>query len=276
MSDRPSVPLLELRNVAVEYGHGARANRVIHDVDLTIATGETVGVLGESGSGKTTLGRAIVGLEPIASGAILFRGDDITRSGVSERRRLARHIQVVFQDPYSSLNPAVEIGRLMQEPLVAAGLAGRDAEHRVGDLLRRVGLPAEAARSYPGAFSGGQRQRIAIARALVSGPALIVCDEPVSALDLSVQAQVLNLLRDLQDEYQLSYLFIGHNIDVVRFMSHRIAVLAGGRIVEVGDAEQVATAPRHDYTRSLLAAVLSPDAAVRDERRRERATRRAS
>ncbi|MCL8017261.1 dipeptide/oligopeptide/nickel ABC transporter ATP-binding protein [Streptomyces sp. AS02] len=269
-------PVLALRSLSVDYGIGHHRRRVVHGIDLEVRRGETVGLLGESGAGKSTLGRAVVGLTPVADGRILVDGEDVTRPSRRERRQLARKVQMVFQDPYSSLNPAVPVGRLLAEPLLAAGVPAREARARSSDLLRRVGLPASADQQYPGSFSGGQRQRIAIARALVCGPGLVVCDEPVSALDVSVQAQVLNLLRDLQQEYDIGYLFIGHDIDVVRFMSDRIAVLEGGELVEVGDAEQVTRRPGHACTRNLMAAAPSTDPEIRTERRRMRALARAS
>ncbi|MGD0554150.1 MAG: ABC transporter ATP-binding protein [Streptosporangiaceae bacterium] len=224
-------------------------------VSLDIAAGQTLGLVGESGSGKTTLGRAILGLTPVTAGTITFGGQDITRLPNARRRALGSQIQAVFQDPYGSLNPALKVKAILAESLRAAGPVPSDrAAERIRDMLVRTGLPESAVSRYPGAFSGGQRQRIAIARALMPGPRLVVCDEATSALDLSVQAQILNLLRDLQQQLSLSYLFIGHNLDVVRFISDRVVVLYHGQLLEEGPASVVARQPRHPYTRSLVAA----------------------
>ncbi|MEU0532954.1 ABC transporter ATP-binding protein [Amycolatopsis tolypomycina] len=226
------MPLLELQDLSVGY---RPHHPVVDGVSLTVRRGETLGLLGESGSGKSTIGHAIVGLVRPSGGRILFRGEDIAGT---RRRELSRHLQIVFQDPHGSLNPSRTVGSTLAEPLrVVARLPRRAAEQRVAAVLDRVGLPPAAATRHPGAFSGGQLQRIAIARALVLEPELVVCDEPTSALDLSVQAQVLNLLLDLQQQLGLSYLFISHDIDVVRFFCHRVVVLRGGRV-----AEQVPTA----------------------------------
>jgi len=251
----PHPPLLSVRDLTVEYR--SRRHRVVavNGVSLDIAPGETVGLVGESGSGKTTLGRAVLGLVAPAAGRIAFDGRDITRARGAARRALARDIQVVFQDPYGSLNPAMTVSSILAESLRARGRLPRpEVAGRVGEMLARVGLPASAAGGYPGAFSGGQRQRLAIARALMPGPRLVICDEATSALDLSVQAQVLNLLRDLQRQYALSYLFIGHDLDVVRFAAHRIVVMYHGLVMEAGPADAVARDPRHPYTRLLVAA----------------------
>jgi ABC-type oligopeptide transport system ATPase subunit len=237
------VSLLEIRDLVIEYRSRGRHVRALDGVSLDIDKGETVGLVGESGSGKTTLGRAILGLVPVTAGTICYDGQDITKASPKRRRALASQIQAVFQDPYSSLNPALKVSRILAE-------AGHP--QKIHDMLHRTGLPATAAGKYPGAFSGGQRQRIAIARALMPSPDLVICDEATSALDLSVQAQILNLLRDLQREYSLSYLFIGHNLDVVRFMSHRIVVLYRGHVVESGTSLQIARQPQHPYTRQLV------------------------
>jgi peptide/nickel transport system ATP-binding protein len=222
-------------------------------VSLTVGQDETVGLVGESGSGKTTIARAVLGLTQPGGGGVRFEGEDITHASRSRRRELSRHLQVVFQDPYSSLSPTRTIGQTLAEPLIAHRLAGpRQAREQVAAMLERVGLPPDAMSRFPGEFSGGQRQRVAIARALMPSPRLVICDEPVSALDLSVQAQVLNLLRDLQREYRLGYLFIAHNLAVVRHMSHRIVVLYRGRVMEQGPAGAVYDTPGHPYTRALL------------------------
>jgi ABC-type glutathione transport system ATPase component len=268
-------PLLDVRDLSVEYQRGGRGptNRALTGVSLQIGRGETLGLVGESGSGKSTLGNAVLGLVPVRTGTIAFDGRDITRAGRAERRALSRHLQVIFQDPYSSLNPARAIGQTLAEPLlVHRQLDRRQTKEQVGDMLERVGLPADAAGRRPASFSGGQRQRVAIARALMLSPKLVICDEAVSALDLSVQAQVLNLLMDLQEDLSLSYLFISHDLDVIRLVSQRIAVLYHGAIVETGPAENVYSTPRHDYTRRLLAAVPVPDPGARRDRRVSRAT----
>jgi peptide/nickel transport system ATP-binding protein len=234
----------------VEYPHRVRA---LDSVSLDIAPGETVGLVGESGSGKTTLARAVLGLVPVTSGSIAFNGTDITGARGAQRRALGSQIQAVFQDPYSSLNPSIKVSSVLAESLRAAGkLPAGEVGRRTLAMLEQVALPAASAAKYPSAFSGGQRQRLAIARALMPSPSLVVCDEATSALDLSVQAQILNLLRDLQRRYSLSYLFIGHNLDVVRFVSHRIVVLYRGQVLEEGPAAAVARKPRHPYTQLLV------------------------
>lgn len=262
--------LLRVSHLHVDFsvGWGRPPLHAVDDVSLTIGPKETVGLVGESGSGKTTLGRAILGLAPIAAGSIEFDRRDITNLRYKDRRRLSRQLQVVFQDPYSSLNPTRTIGQTLSEPLRAhESLNSADTAQRVTSMLLRVGLPPDAVTRYPAHFSGGQRQRIAIARALMLRPRLVICDEPVSSLDLSVQAQVLNLLRELQAELDLSYLFIAHDLAVVRHLSHRIVVLYRGQIMEVGPAAEVYERPAHPYTRVLLDACLVPDP-VRQRRRR--------
>jgi oligopeptide/dipeptide ABC transporter ATP-binding protein len=270
-------PLLNVSDLTVEFqGQGRRSPlRAVDGVSLTVSARETVGVVGESGSGKTTIGRAILGLTPVTAGAIAFAGNDITRAGHRERRDLSANLQVVFQDPYSSLNSSRTVGQTLSETLgVHAGQLSRtERAERVASSLERVGLPGAAAGRYPAHFSGGQRQRIAIARALMVQPALVVCDEPVSALDLSVQAQVLNLLHELQTEFGLSYLFIAHDLAVVRHLSHRIIVLYRGRIMEEGGADVVYDKPAHPYTRSLLEAAPVPDPQVQSGRRLARRNR---
>jgi ABC-type glutathione transport system ATPase component len=262
--------LLRVRDLTVEYQSGRRTKhvRALDSVSLSIGAGETLGLVGESGSGKSTLARAILGLAPVRSGTIEFDGRDITRATRSERRALSADVQVVFQDPYSSLNPARTIRQTLAEPLgVHERLSRREVSERVREMLVAVGLAADAAERYPRHFSGGQRQRIAIARALMLSPRLIVCDEAVSALDLSVQAQILNLLLELQEELSLSYLFISHDLSVVRHLSHRIAVLYLGEVVESGPTNVVCGRPTHPYTRALLASAPVPDPAPQRARR---------
>ena len=234
--------------------------RAVDGVSLSIRRGETVGLVGESGSGKSTVARAVLRLLEPTSGRIRFDGVDITRTREAELRPLRRRMQMIFQDPYASLNPRHSVGRIVAEPLRAHGLAGRvDAGRQAVELLRLVGLPEEAATRYPHEFSGGQRQRIGIARAIAARPELIVADEPVSALDVSIQAQIVNLLQRLQAELGLTYLIVAHDLAVVRHISDRIAVMYLGRIVEVSSAEDLYRNPRHPYTMALLSAVPIPD-----------------
>jgi peptide/nickel transport system ATP-binding protein len=242
--------------------------RAVDDISLQIKRGETVGLVGESGCGKSTVGRTILRLYKPTAGRIVFDGKDITNLGESDLRPLRRRMQMVFQDPFASLNPRHSVGRIVGEPLRTHGLAGRrDAARRVRELLQIVGLPTDAATRYPHEFSGGQRQRIGLARALALNPDFVVADEPVSALDVSIQAQIINLLEQLQQEFDLTYLFIAHDLAVVRHISDRIAVMYLGWIVEVSPAAELYDDPLHPYTISLLSAVPIPDPVV--ERRRD-------
>jgi peptide/nickel transport system ATP-binding protein len=242
--------------------------RAVDDVSLTIQRGETVGLVGESGCGKSTVGRTIIRLYKPTDGRIVFDGRDISKLNDQEMRPLRRRMQMVFQDPFASLNPRHSVGRIVGEPLRSHGLANRrESAGRVSELLSIVGLPQDAAGRYPHEFSGGQRQRIGLARALALNPDFIVADEPVSALDVSIQAQIINLFEQLQEEFELTYLFIAHDLAVVRHISDRIAVMYLGWIVEVSPAAELYENPLHPYTISLLSAVPIPDPVV--ERQRE-------
>jgi oligopeptide/dipeptide ABC transporter ATP-binding protein len=271
-----NAPLLEVADLSVVYKAPSRRGRdtiAVDDVTLAVPRGKTVGLVGESGSGKTSLGWAILGLAPVSAGSVLFDGEEIADASGASRRRLARRMQVVYQDPYGSLNPARRIRDTIGETLrFNLGLEPDEVAERVARVLDEVGLPASAGDGFPAHFSGGQRQRVAIARAIVSDPEFILCDEPVSALDLSVQAQVLNLLARLRADRNLSYLFISHDLSVVRYLSDEIAVMYSGRIVERGPAAIVAGSAVHPYTRALIAASPVPDPRAQA---RNRAARRA-
>ncbi|MEV4775925.1 ATP-binding cassette domain-containing protein [Microbacterium sp. LTA6] len=268
-----SESLLTVDDLVVEYpGKGFRAKpfQALKGVSIDIKPAETVGLVGESGSGKTTLGRAVLGLAPVTGGKITYDSRDISQLRRAERRALSSEIQVVFQDPYSSLNPSLTIEQILAEPLQARGVDANTAKTRVRDLLDHVGLPSGARSRLPREFSGGQRQRIAIARALALAPKLIVCDEPVSALDLSTQARVLDLFIEIQERTGVSYLFITHDLAVVRHISHRVAVMYHGEIVETGDGDQVTARPAHPYTQRLFMASPVPDPDKQEARRLER------
>jgi oligopeptide transport system ATP-binding protein len=249
--------------------------KAVDGVSFEIEAGKTLGLVGESGSGKSTTGFCILQLLKPTSGSIRFMGKELTELGREELRRTRREMQIVFQDPYSSLDPRMTVGNIVGEPLAVHGIGTRrDRRGRVRELLDVVGFNPDFTNRYPHEFSGGQRQRIGIARALALSPRLIVCDEPVSALDVSIQAQILNLLKDLQRDFQLTYLFIAHDLAVVRTMSDVIAVMNEGRIVELGPAEDVYTKPRDEYTKALLSAVPIPDPRKMRERKVERRTLR--
>ena len=245
--------------------------RAVDGVSFSIMEGETLGLVGESGSGKSTTGYCILRLLEPTEGSVRFEGREVTELGREDLRRVRREMQIVFQDPYASLDPRMTVGDIVGEPLVVHGVGTRrDRGARVRELLDVVGFDPTFVNRYPHEFSGGQRQRIGIARALALNPKLIVCDEPVSALDVSIQAQILNLLKDLQDEFGLTYLFIAHDLAVVRAMSDRIAVMNRGELVELGPAEEVYSTPREEYTKALLAAVPVPDPRKMKERKVER------
>ncbi|SMG19023.1 ATP-binding cassette domain-containing protein [Agreia pratensis] len=265
--------LLDVKDVVVEYpikGFRKAPFKALKGVSLDIRAGETVGLVGESGSGKTTLGRAVLGLAPVTGGSILYKGADIAHLGRRERRALSSEIQVVFQDPYTSLNPSLTIEQILVEPLTVKNIAAKEASRRVLSLLDQVGLPQSAADRLPREFSGGQRQRIAIARALALEPRLIVCDEPVSALDLSTQARVMDLFKEIQERTGVAYLFVSHDLAVVRNLSHRVAVMYHGEIVEWGDGDQVTARPEHPYTQRLFLAAPVPDPVRQEQRRADR------
>ena len=280
------MPLLSIRDLIKVYqadgglfGQTARQVRAVNGVSLDIAQGETLGLVGESGCGKTTLGRMILRLIEPTSGAIDFNGHNVLAAGASELRHLRRDMQIIFQDPFASLNPRMRVEEIVTEPLVihgwlpqsnsassptsagpTSGTPSSAQRHQAArEIMRAVGLDESALRRYPHEFSGGQRQRIGIARALILRPKFVVCDEPVSALDVSVGAQIVNLLKQLQRDFGLTYLFISHSMPVVRYLSDRIAVMRRGEIVEIGPAEQITAHPQHEYTRTLLEATPEPE-----------------
>jgi ABC-type oligopeptide transport system ATPase subunit len=257
------MPLLEARNLRKTFhsdasllgSHAASEIRAVDDVSLSIEQGETLGLVGESGSGKSTLGRMLVRLIEPDSGSVSVDGKDLLQARSNDLRQLRRNIQIIFQDPFGSLDPRMTVEQIVCEPLVVHGEGSRKARlARSAEMMRAVGMEASALNRYPHEFSGGQRQRIGIARALILRPKFIVADEPVSALDVSVGGQIVNLMRRLQQEFQLTYLFISHSLPVVRYLATHIAVMHLGKLVETGTTEEITTAPRHEYTRSLLAA----------------------
>ena len=263
-----AMPLLEIRNLTKIYrtegafGQAQREVRAVNGVSLDIHAGETLGLVGESGCGKSTLGRMVLRLIEPTSGSVRFDDQDVLAALGSALRRLRRDMQIIFQDPFASLNPRMKVEELVTEPLlIHQGRRLTSAQRRATaeEIIHAVGLEDSALRRYPHEFSGGQRQRIGIARALVLRPKFIVCDEPVSALDVSVGAQIVNLLKQLQRDFGLTYLFISHSMPVVRYLSDRIAVMRAGEIVELGPAEQITSQPTHEYTRTLLAATPEPE-----------------
>ena len=262
-----------MEGLTVEYalrgGGGRRRLRAVDDLSFTIAPGETLGIVGESGCGKTTVGFAVCGLQPAAAGVIRYRGRVLSGLEGQALREARRELQIVFQDPFSSLNPRMAVGESIGEPLLVRGTAGGTAlRERVAELLRIVGLDPAAAGRYPHQFSGGQRQRLVIARALALRPRLIVCDEPVSALDVSVRSQILNLLGELKERFGVAYLFISHDLSVIRHIADRVGVMYLGRLVELAPTDTLFTAPCHPYTQALMEAIPLPDP------RRQRARRR--
>jgi ABC-type oligopeptide transport system ATPase subunit len=271
-----SQPLVAVKGLCRTYGGEKRLIggptpllKAVNDVSFEIAPGETLGLVGESGSGKSTTGRVLLQLEAPTSGDILYKGTNIT--GLSKRRLkpYRRDMQIIFQDPYASLNPRMMVGDFVAEPLDVHGLAGARSERqdKVASLFTKVGLDPSFMKRYPHEFSGGQRQRVNIARAIALNPAFIVADEPITALDVSIQAQIVNLFQDLQDELGLTYLFIAHDLSMIRFLCHRVAVMLRGRIVEIGPCEAIFENPQHPYTRALLSAIPVPDPDIERNRR---------
>ncbi len=279
---RPTTPgqssevILEVRNLVkyfpirtgVLFKRTVGQIKAVDDVSFDLHKRETLGIVGESGCGKSTLAKVLMNLEPATSGSVRYRGQDVLRLSAAEQRRLRRNIQLVMQDPYTSLNPRMTVGDIVGEPFeIHPDLAPKgDRRAKVRELLDVVGLNPEHINRYPHQFSGGQRQRIGIARALALRPEIIICDEPVSALDVSIQAQVINLLEELQDEFGLSYIFIAHDLSVVRHIADRVAVMYLGKIVEIGTDSEIYDRPTHPYTQALLSAVPVPDPTLRGQR----------
>ena len=269
-------PLVRIRHLkkyfpikkGVVFQHEVARVHAVDDVSFEVQRGETLGLVGESGCGKSTLGRCLIRLYPLTDGSITFDGRDISNLSRRDMRPLRREMAMVFQDPYASLNPRKRVGTIIGAPLRIHKLGGRSVKHRVQELLELVGLSPEHYNRYPSEFSGGQRQRIGVARALAMKPKLIIADEPVSALDVSIQAQVVNLLDDLQDEFGLTYVFIAHDLGVVRHVSDRIVVMYLGKVVEVSPAEELYEQPIHPYTEALLSAVPIPDPILSQRRER--------
>lgn len=263
----PTAPLLEVRDLKMHFPvregvflAASKSNKAVDGISLQIQPGETLGLVGESGCGKSTLGKSIVRLYEPTGGEILFQGTDIAKMRAKTLKPLRRNIQMIFQDPMESLNARHNVGDIIAEPFIIQKMGDREwRTKRVAELLETVGLPASSAQRYPFEFSGGQRQRIGIARSIALNPQLVICDEPVSALDVSIQSQILNLMIDLQKEFNLSYLFIAHDLAVVKHISDRIAIMYLGKIVEIGEADEIHENPKHPYTRALISAIPNPD-----------------
>lgn len=260
-----TTPLLSVKNLSKTFQRRGQKVQAVNDISFSINAGETWALVGESGSGKSTTGRLILGLTPASGGEVWFEGQPLLGQSARQWQRVRREMQMIFQDPLSSLDPKRSIGYSLEEPLIIHGIANRKA--LVAEMLEHVGLRPQDAARYPHEFSGGQRQRIGIARALILKPKLIICDEPVSALDVSIQSQILNLLMSLQREYGLAYLFISHDLNVVRHIADKVGVMHRGNLVEQGESERIFTRPAHDYTRYLLDAILPAYPAVQDDGR---------
>jgi len=276
MTELHATPLVSVNRLCKTYGGEGRllgprtvALKAVNNVSFDIAAGETLGLVGESGSGKSTTGRVLLQLEAATSGDILFRNKNITGLSKAMLKPYRRDMQIIFQDPYASLNPRMTVGEFVAEPLDVHGLAGARSERqdRVASLFKKVGLDPSFMKRYPHEFSGGQRQRVNIARAIALNPAFIVADEPITALDVSIQAQIVNLFQDLQDELGLTYLFIAHDLSMIRYLCHRVAVMLRGRIVEIGPCEAIFENPQHPYTKALLSAIPVPDPDIERNRR---------
>lgn len=265
--------LLGVHGLCVEFGGRHRTFRAVDNLSFDLMRGETLGIIGESGCGKTTLGRAVLQLLRPSAGTVEFKGRDLARLSGRDLRGMRRHMQMIFQDPRASLDPRWAVGATLREPLRVHGLAvGTEADRRVDEMLEAVGLPTSARNRYPHEFSGGQLQRIAIARALIVQPELVVCDEPTASLDVSVQAQVVNLLSDLQERFGLTYIFISHDLAIVRHLAHRVMVMYFGRAAEIMPSDNIARTARHPYTRTLLSAVRDPTATAKRGPRSPEAT----
>ncbi len=272
------MPLLDVKHLVkhfpitsgIIFQRQVGAVKAVDDVSFTLYAGETLGLVGESGSGKSTTGRAILQLHKPTSGEVIFEGKDLVTMNAADLRKTRRRMQMIFQDPYASLNPRMTVGRIVGEPLEIHNVMPNSKERQeyVENLLQRVGLNPYFTNRFPHEFSGGQRQRVGIARALALNPSFIVADEPISALDVSIQAQVVNLLQDLQEEFQLTYLFIAHDLSMIRYICKRVAVMYKGKIVELADTDELYENPIHPYTRTLLSAVPIPDPVIEKERRR--------
>lgn len=276
LSPQQTQPLVSVQNLSKIYGGEKRllggnvpALKAVNDVSFDVAPGETLGLVGESGSGKSTTGRVLLQLEAPTSGDILYKGQNITGLSKSLLKPYRRDMQIIFQDPYASLNPRMTVGEFVAEPLDVHDLGGNRSERqdRVAGLFKKVGLDPSFMKRYPHEFSGGQRQRVNIARAIALEPAFIVADEPITALDVSIQAQIVNLFQDLQDELGLAYLFIAHDLSMIRYLCHRVAVMLRGRIVEIGPCEAIFENPQHPYTQALLSAIPVPDPDIERDRK---------